>query len=47
MVQNEHAAVKNKIDTFLGQVTEERKRQQEMQRQILELTKLNKKIKAE
>jgi len=47
MMQNADLAVKNQIDQFMKLMTEERKRSTDLQRQLLDLSKLNRKIKAE
>lgn len=47
MVRNADAAVKTKIETFVAQLKQEHVQRLQLQRQVLDLTKLNRKIKAE
>lgn len=46
-MNNADLAVKNQIDQFMKLMTEERKRSTNLQRQLLDLSKLNRKIKAD
>jgi len=47
IMNNADLAVKNQIDQFMKLMTEERKRSTNLQRQLLDLSKLNRKIKAD
>lgn len=47
MVQNSEAAVKSQIDQFMKLNVDERARSNTLQRQLLDLSKLNRKLKAE